>query len=1053
LQRFSSDYLHCSACETLVLANPPGASKLLVEDDERDFYGKHYFEAMARNHGLPPLEVRARADLCERCLHWLRGLVKYKLPPARILELGCAHGGFVALMRWAGFDAVGLDLSPGLTQWARDTFDIPVLTGPIEAQTLPPGSLDAVVMMDVLEHLREPEQTLRSCVKLLKRDGILFLQSPQYPEGMTFEKLSARDDPFLKMLRPEEHLYLFSKSSVRLLLNKAGCEHVCFEPAIFSFYDMSLVAGRNVLTTFPEEESLAQLLSRPSARLPVALLDFDQKFQAQGRRYAELEAAYALQSEGLEGLKRIHAESEADRTARLQNMIALEKLLAVAHADLAGKQEFLLANQARLGELEGSRQLLAKQYEERLAGQDALLREIENSRQLLAKQYEERLAAQDAHLREIENSRQLLAKQYEERLAAQDGQLRETERSRQQLSEQNDSLQHPLAESQRRVADLQFQAQQGAAIREEQAHLLDRIRHSYVFAALRKLGLWRWLDPPRDPSQPPSTHPETLHRIVIDLTPVLPGGDNGGAKVMTLELIRLLARMAPKLEFILLTSDKSHHELATLDGANVRRICANNPSAALTASDSLAIRFRRLLANVFPEAVLNKLAAMYRELSKRIPSRSGLLRQLEADLLFCPFTAPFFFDATVPAVSVVYDLQHLYYPQFFEPAELEQRNRTFRLAWSLSSKIVCISEYVRQTVLQNAGISPDRVETIHILLAHRCARPTEATLERVLREWRLESDRFLLYPANFWLHKNHELLLTAFGMYRSANPESRLRLVLTGAPDPRRDLLIDASRRMGLMESVVFPGYLPEEHFSALLHACLAIIFPSLFEGFGMPLLEGMAAGKPLLCSNLTSLPEVAGTAALMFDPKRPEEIAKAIMRIECDAGLRDDLIRRSRERLTSFNGPEDMARRYLKVFEEAFRCPAGLGPEVDGVFSDGWLGERAIVIFGKGSDRRSLLVKLSVPQWVPTNELSVHVRAKGSEPEIYTVLRGEQVTISRQLNRRAGRIELFCSPVFQPIANGLGNDSRSLTCRLESAQIIAAEHTVIPLVDRAYVH
>ena len=100
--------------------------------------------------------------------------------------------------------------------------------------------------------------------------------------------------------------------------------------------------------------------------------------------------------------------------------------------------------------------------------------------------------------------------------------------------------------------------------------------------------------------------------------------------------------------------------------------------------------------------------------------------------------------------------------------------------------------------------------------------------------------------------------------------------------------------------AVVFPGYLPKREFSALLYECRAIIYPSLFEGFGMTLVEGMADGRPLLISNTTSLPEVAGEAALYFDPTRPCGIADAITRLERDADLRRILAEKGAERLRS---------------------------------------------------------------------------------------------------------------------------------------------------------
>jgi len=154
LVAFDGDYFRCAACETLVLRRMPGGDVTKVGADEAGLYGKEYwFDHQEHDVGFPNITQRSRADLPERCVHWLRAVLKYKLPPARTLELGAAHGGFVALLRRAGFNATGLELSPWIADFARRTFAVPMLQGPVERQPLEPGGLDLVMMMDVIEHL------------------------------------------------------------------------------------------------------------------------------------------------------------------------------------------------------------------------------------------------------------------------------------------------------------------------------------------------------------------------------------------------------------------------------------------------------------------------------------------------------------------------------------------------------------------------------------------------------------------------------------------------------------------------------------------------------------------------------------------------------------------------------------------------------------------------------------------------------------------------------------------------------------------------------------
>ena len=1151
----------------------PQPEELLVRDDERDFYGKHYFDTVAELHGLPPLDTRARADLPERCLHWLLGLLRYCSPPARVLELGSAHGGYVAMMRWAGFDATGLDLSPEIVAAARERFGVPVLKGPIESQDIEHESLDAIVLMDVLEHLGDPKETIRHCLQLLKPNGLIFLQTPRYREGKSLEQMARDDDPFLRMLTPDQHLYLFSRFSVKRFFRQLGVEHVVFEHAIFSAYDMALVASRIPPVSKTEKEVVADLESTPSGRLLLALYDLNLQYRDLTGRLQESEADRAVRLENILKLEKTLTEqatsraadvaahvaavddltarlkdSEADRAVRLENILKLEKTLteqAISRAaDVAAqaakindlttrlkdseadravrlenilKLEKTLTEQAisraadvaaqaakindlttRLKESEADRAvrlenilklekilaLEADNHSAELAAQTATindltarLKESEADRavrleniftleKMLADQASNHSATFTAQVETIEdmtarltesqtncaahleNSLKLektVAEQAENhsaktveaaavvagltdlsedlrvQLVLREEQIRETSRK---LRELESNLKGARQTFSRKTAELTAVSQVFRQENVDQKHVIEaqqrqlaiaesvlaRMRESYVFRLMRGVRLWGWLEPRANESikRLPSGFPTAStgpRRVVVDLTPVLPDGGNGGAKVMTLELIRRLCHLAPNCDFVLLTSQVSHDELAPLDGLNVSRLCINPPDAAM-----------ETLGN------------------------GSLVRQLGADLLFCPFTAPFYFDPAIPTVSVIYDLQHLYYPEFFDIAEIEERNRNLNNAIQSASKIICISEFVRNTVLEKTSALPECVRTVHILLPHRFGTPSPSFCQDVLDELNLVSGQFLLYPANFWPHKNHELLLTAFGIYLARNVGSEMTLVLTGSPGQRQDYLKDAARAMGLFKAVQFPGYLADEELSVLFHSCAALIFPSLFEGFGMPLLEAMAAGRPILCSNTTSLPEIAGDAALLFDPRKPVEIADAIARIATDLDLRRELAAKSVQRLDAFGGPEDMAASYLEVFRQAVQELAVASPGVYGVFEDGWVGERFTVAFERGTVGRRIRVKLELPEWVSTPAVSVRVTTAGAVTRLYGLPCGKTEVIDEVIGIDAGSIKFHCSPSFQPRQRGFGDDARFLTCKLALAEIISSD-------------
>jgi glycosyltransferase involved in cell wall biosynthesis len=424
-------------------------------------------------------------------------------------------------------------------------------------------------------------------------------------------------------------------------------------------------------------------------------------------------------------------------------------------------------------------------------------------------------------------------------------------------------------------------------------------------------------------------------RVVVDLTPLLPGGENGGAKLLAMETVRGLSQRTPECQFLILTSERSHDELAPLDSSNVRRFCVHHRGAiggpeVVPVQRKRKTRLRVLslakVVSLIPPSVQSAIPPSVRSFAKGYVYRNFVRRNLiptfvkefGAELLFCPLTMPFYQDPAIPTVSIVYDLQYLSYPQFFDEEDRWTRGRNFNEACRLSTRVVCISEFVRTTVLENSSLRPERVVSIPIRLAGRLPKLPAEKRQAALEPYALRENRFFLYPANFWAHKNHRMLLTAYGMYRARHSYSPFKLVCTGSPDARMRITKEAVSQMGLEPWVCLPGFLREEDFSALLASSYALVFPSLYEGFGMPVLEAMTVGKPVLCSNVTSLPEVAGQAAIYFDPRKPEELLAAMERVTTDADLSRELVARGREQSLPYVDSERMVSEYLAVFREA---------------------------------------------------------------------------------------------------------------------------------------
>lgn len=389
LKPFATDYRLCRACGTLVSLAELSNEGYLVQNDETDFYGKQYWlDHQAAELGLPQIEQRARLDLPERCVHWIRHLLLHRLPPARVLELGSAHGGFVALMRAAGYDATGLEMSPWVADLARRTFNVPMLVGPIEAQGLEPGSFDVIVAHDVMEHLPDPLTTLKHAVRLLKPDGILAIQMPEYPDGKSFAELETAKDRFLLHLHKDEHLYLYSKRAARQLYQQLGLEHFQFHEPMFD-YDMYFFASRLPLVQHPPEAIANYLQTSPPGRLLLALLDKSEELRHMQKLWQESEQDRAARLVVINNLTARLQASDADRAARLQVINELSRQLTISNADRAARLKAVTELESRLINLQRDYTVCDQQRSQRQEG----IKELER---LLARSEAERLAQQSA---------------------------------------------------------------------------------------------------------------------------------------------------------------------------------------------------------------------------------------------------------------------------------------------------------------------------------------------------------------------------------------------------------------------------------------------------------------------------------------------------------------------------------------------------------------------------------------------------------------------------------------------------------------------------------
>ena len=325
---------------------------------------------------------------------------------------------------------------------------------------------------------------------------------------------------------------------------------------------------------------------------------------------------------------------------------------------------------------------------------------------------------------------------------------------------------------------------------------------------------------------------------------------------------------------------------------------------------------------------VEQLGPNFRPLPDRSPNYSVFeqltvpvdLVRARADLFHAPH---YVLPAFTPCRSIVtiHDCIHLMFPQYL-PGRLAHTYArvAFWIAAHRSARVLTVSEASKRDILRLCPVPSDKVDVIYNAIDDRFNQPPDATQMMRVRERYQLHDRFLLYSGNVKPHKNLERLIDAFARLRRQGIDD-IKLLITGSEISRYATLRRAVHRYNLHQHVRFLGFLSAETLATLYHLADAFVFPSLYEGFGLPPLEAMASGTPVLTSNVSSLPEVVGDAALLIDPYDPVAIADGLRRILSDDSMRARLISRGRERAARFSW-EESAGRVLSIYRQVAGHP-----------------------------------------------------------------------------------------------------------------------------------
>jgi glycosyltransferase involved in cell wall biosynthesis len=254
------------------------------------------------------------------------------------------------------------------------------------------------------------------------------------------------------------------------------------------------------------------------------------------------------------------------------------------------------------------------------------------------------------------------------------------------------------------------------------------------------------------------------------------------------------------------------------------------------------------------------------------------------------------------SVVTIHDCIHLMFPEYL-PNKLAHVYAKGSM-WTASKKadrILTVSEASKTDILRFFNVAPEKVEVIYNAIDERFLAPANAERMDLVRQRYQLDHPFVLYVGNIKPHKNIERLIDAFGRARSQGPDN-LKLIIIGDEISKYPALRQSVHRHKLDKHVRFLGFQPMETLAAFYRLARAFVFPSLYEGFGLPPLEAMACGTPVVTSNVSSLPEIAGGAALLVDPYDADAIADAMIRAVTDDSLRAEMIAKGVRRARDFS-------------------------------------------------------------------------------------------------------------------------------------------------------
>lgn len=408
-------------------------------------------------------------------------------------------------------------------------------------------------------------------------------------------------------------------------------------------------------------------------------------------------------------------------------------------------------------------------------------------------------------------------------------------------------------------------------------------------------------------------------KLRIAVNAQIPAGSGSGGIETVLRVLTSLGQLEGDEEYVFIGHWSGSEWLMPL--LNERQTLIRAPHPEPQHKSGQIENIKRLLGPVRPIARgLKHLLTRQKpsELNIGIPVWDSFYESLNCDVIHFPYQD--FVNCRMPAVYNPHDLQHLHYPQFFTPEEIKRREVIYPAACLAAHTVIVASQFVKQDVIEKYGVKADKIQVIPWSPPKISLHDFTEEESRILFEkYDLPPHPFILYPAMTWEHKNHIRLLEAIALLRERDG-LKINLVCTGHKNEFYPVIEKRLRELNLEGQVKFTGIVEYEELSIFYRRAQFVIVPTLFEAASAPLFEAWQHGAPVACSAVTSLPEQAANAALLFDPFSVDGIATAINTMTSDENKRTGLRNRGYERLQNFD-----AGRTARAYRAVYRKVAGV--------------------------------------------------------------------------------------------------------------------------------